>query len=153
MITLAQLADECYDAGATGGLVLLPEEVLQCAVNAARQYAAYGYIASLTEADNLPAAGDPAPVEDPVLIPAYPVKNIAAIDENTVVSVGEWALINPLFKLYVERDNAIRLEASRASGLEPYGRSSSEVQQDITLMETDTLPTRAFQHEIVTVGA
>lgn len=152
-MTLAQLADECYAAGESGGLVLLPDQVTECALQAARQYAAHGYIDSLTGADNLPAAGDSAPDQDPVLIPAYPVKNIADIDENTVVSVGEWAIINPLFKLYVERANAIRLEASRAMGLEPYGRTVSEVQQDITLMETDTLPTRAFQHEIVTVGA
>ncbi|MCA0214677.1 MAG: hypothetical protein LCH79_16055 [Proteobacteria bacterium] len=153
MITLAQLADEHYAAGESGGLVLLPEQVLDCALQATRHYAAHGFIASLTGADNLPAAGDSPPEQDPVLIPAYPVKNIADIDENTVVAVGEWSVINPLFKLYVERANAIRLEASRAMGLEPYGRSVSEVQQDITLMETETLPARAFQHEIVTVGA
>lgn len=154
---LLELAEE-YDAS-HGGLVLLPDQTLDCAIQAARFYAAYGRIRSLTLSDELEEAPEPGtlvlpepPDPTPAPVRQLPIKNIDYIGEDTEVSVGEWALIKPLFWLYAERENAIRLEASRAAGIEPYGRSVSEVQQDITVMENETLPQRAFNYQIITVG-
>jgi hypothetical protein len=45
--------------------------------------------------------------------------------------------VRPLFILYVERENAVYLEASRSLGVDVYGRSASEIAQDIVQKETD----------------
>ena len=57
------------------------------------------------------------------------------LNEETDVSPSEWALIRPLFLLYVEREQALQLEASRAMGADPFGRSSSEVGAEISQYE------------------
>jgi hypothetical protein len=54
-------------------------------------------------------------------------------------------IIMPLFRLYVEQKNAVRMEASRTAGIEAFGRTASEVQQDINQMENETLPAEVFQ--------
>jgi hypothetical protein len=142
-------------------------------VEAARYYAAYGDIKSLSGSDPLPgASGNAAPIiypqplplpfiymhaetayslpapahaisPDPVVADALPIKDPDMIGDDTEVSVGEWAVIRPLFFLYVERENAQRLEGSRALGLEVYGRSVSEIAGDIKEMENETLPNKA----------
>lgn len=150
MKTLGQIADE-YCAARAIGLMLTPDEVLDCAVRAAMHYAAYGNISSISGTDTTPAAGDlPADPPEP-LTESFPVKNLNEITEDTVVTVGEWGVMGPLFSLYVELKNAVRMEASRSSGIEAFGRTVSEVQQDITLMETETIPQRAFSHVILTI--
>lgn len=112
------------------GLILDDLDVVKQAVNAARQYAAWGDIASL-------AAGDPASVLDD-------------LDENADISAGEWAIIKPLHLLYVERENARALEASRGNGVDVYGRSVSEIEQAITLYEAD-MPRAAFSQLPVSI--
>lgn len=147
---LSELVEEFSEARAIG-LMLTPDEVLNCMLRAVRYYAAYGRIASLAGTDNQPAAGE-QPQDPPAEVAqAYPVKAFDTITEETELSVSEWAVISPLFNLYIEHLNALRLEASRASGIEPFGRSTSEIQQDITLMENETLPQRAFSHVVLTV--
>ncbi len=42
-------------------------------------------------------------------------------------------------------------EASRAAGLEVYGRAVSEIAQDISRMEDEILPGKAFSHAIIEV--
>lgn len=148
---LAELIAEYAEAREVG-LMLTEPELTDCGVRATRFYAGYGKITSLDEADNQPAAGE-LPADPPsVLREAYPVKDLAIIDVQVELTVGEWAVISPLFYLYVELLNSTRLEASRSSGIEPFGRSSSEIQQEITLMENETLPQRAFSQFAVTIG-
>lgn len=72
------------------------------------------------------------------LVPSF--ENITG---DTEINTSEWALIRPLFLLYVEKEEARQLEASRGMGLDPYGRSSSEVQSEITQYEND-LARKAF---------
>lgn len=69
---------------------------------------------------------------------------------DTVLSDSEWALIRPLFLLYVERETALQLEATRGLGAEPFGRSSAEVAGEITAYEGQ-LPKLAFFHPVVSV--
>lgn len=66
------------------------------------------------------------------------------------LTASEYALIWPLFKLYVEREDATGQESSRSLGIEQYGRSSSEVEAAIVLYE-EALPKRAFFAEIITI--
>lgn len=74
-----------------------------------------------------------------------------SIDGTLEITMSEWAEIRPLFVLYVERENALQLEATgilSAGG--GFGRSSSEITSDITQLEAD-LPRRVFFHPIMTV--
>lgn len=97
----------------------------------AQAVAAVGYYAGFTELETPPAAGE-------------------EINESTGVSVSEWAEIRPLFLLYVERETALQLEATRSMGAEVFGRSSSEVGMEITQLEAD-YPRRVFCLPIYTV--
>jgi hypothetical protein len=54
-------------------------------------------------------------------------------------------MIRPLFLLYLERETALQLEASRGMGIDPFGRSSSEVAGDIVQMELGYPHAAAFQ--------
>lgn len=73
------------------------------------------------------------------------------ISLTTDVTTSEWAIIKPLFSLYVEHEQSVMLEASRGVGVDVYGRTTSEIQQDIKQME-DEMPKKAFYHPIVSVG-
>jgi len=71
------------------------------------------------------------------------------INERTLINHAHWALISPLFLLYLERETALQLEAARGGfGIEPFGRSSSEIVTDITQYEAE-LPRRAFAFPII----
>ncbi len=74
----------------------------------------------------------------------------ADVSLDTLVTFEEWSTIQPLFELYVERENAIVLEASRVMGVEVYGRSVSEIKNDITQSEKE-LQKLAFFCEIETI--
>jgi hypothetical protein len=159
------LVTEFMTTRAPGWLVLDQPEVLECAVSAARFYAGYGDIQSISLSDTLPGAPEPSagpgdigylaplPVAvEPVIAPALPIKSLGYVTDQTTLSTGEWALIRPLFVLYTERENAMRLEASRALGLEVYGRMVSEISSDIERMESpEGLPAKAFSHVIIGV--
>lgn len=148
-MTITELI-EAYTAGRVG-LMLTADELEDCALRATRYYAGYGKITSIDGADNQPAAGE-LPTDPPAeLGEAYPIKALAAIAVDVELTVGEWAVISPLFNLYVEQATAVRLEASRSGGIEPFGRTSSEIHAEITLMESETLPQRAFSQFAVTI--
>lgn len=78
---------------------------------------------------------------------AWPVPDI---DGDTNITASEWALIRPLFMLYAERETALQLEASRGMGIDPFGRSASEISAEIAQAEAD-MPHRAFFQPIITV--
>lgn len=79
------------------------------------------------------------------------VAPIPEISGTLEINESEWAVIKPLFILYVEREEAFQLEASRSLGIEPFGRSSSEIGQDIELYITEKMPRLAFSQAIETV--
>lgn len=146
------LVTEFLATRAPGWLVLDQAEVLQCAIEATRYYAAYGDIRSISESDELPGAGDVGPFPDDVeASDALPVKRLDLIVATTHLSTGEWAVIRPLFFLYCERESAHRLEASRGMGVDVYGRSVSEIAQDISVMENETLPAKSFMQVAIEV--
>ena len=126
MATLAELADRFATRERPAGNLLDPDSVLALAMAATSFYAGYAVITSRI----------PAPVP--------------AISGSTDLSESEWALIRPLFMLYVERETALQLEASRSMGMEVYGRSTGEIASDITQMEAE-LPRLAFCGVIITI--
>ncbi len=102
--------------------------VLALAIAAARFYAGYALLETRIDVDE-----------------PYP-----DIDENTEISDSEWALIKPLFHLFVERETAIQLEASRGLGVDVFGRLTSEIEQDIARVQSE-MPMNAFCQPVETI--
>jgi hypothetical protein len=127
MATLADLAEKFATQERPAGNLLDDGTVLAQAVVATRFYAGYAVIRAREGTDPVPA-----------------------IDGTLEISESEWALIRPLFMLYVERETALQLEASRGMGIDPFGRSASEIAAEISQAEAD-MPRRAFFQPIVTV--
>src|SRR5258706_12747574 len=97
MATLTALATNFATNERPDGLPFDNGVVLAQAIAATRMYAGYATPASHEGVS-------PAP----------------EIDANTEISVSEWALIRPLFILYVEREAALYWEASRGSGVDGF---------------------------------
>mgnify|MGYP003450955612 FL=1 len=130
MATLSALAARYATEERPVGNLLDDAQILAQALAAARMYAGFSRIVSQI-------------VEPPAIAPSDVVA-------TTEISVSEWAVIRPLFLLYVERENAIQLEASRGFGIDPYGRQSSEVASDILQYE-EGLPLKAFYQDVTTI--
>lgn len=128
MATVTALASR-YDTDErpAGNLLDLPQITAQL-LAAVRMYAGYGTLEAHLSAD-------PAPVD---------------VDAGIDISISEWAVIRPLFLLYLERENAIQLEASRGFGVDPYGRPSESVAADIAAAEA-ALPLKAFCQLVQTI--
>lgn len=155
---IEDLVSEYLTIRLPGWLVLDEAQALDCGLRAARFYAGYGDIRSVSMSDTLPeaaGAGLPLPLSAgsaQQVLQALPIKDLSLITRDTELSTGEWAVICPLFALYAERENAQRLEASRGLGVDVYGRSVSEVSQEITAMETEIVPQKAFVHTLIEVS-
>lgn len=128
MATIRELASRLQSEERLAGVPLDEEVVVAQAVSAARFY--YGFA--------LPEPWDQA------------LRTFDDVTPESVLSVSEWAIIRPLFMLYVEREVALQLEASRGLGVDPYGRTSSEIAAEITQLET-SMPQIAFAQPIVSV--
>ena len=126
------------------GIVLEEETVLAQVLAAARYCGGYGAFDALLPATaselTFPEASDPSESSSsyprfPVPDNLYPASDFVELD--TPLTQSEWAIVRPLFILYVERENAVYLEASRSLGVDVYGRSASEIAQDIVQKEMD----------------
>ncbi|PFH08073.1 hypothetical protein BCF11_0425 [Collimonas sp. PA-H2] len=126
------------------GIVLEEETVLAQALAAARYCGGYGPFDALLPA--VPVAVMPSEARDPwessSSYPRFPVPDNLYpssdfVELDTPLTQSEWAIVRSLFILYVERENAVYLEASRSLGVDVYGRSASEIAQDIVQKETD----------------
>lgn len=128
MMTLLDWVERFLNEERPISVLLEPETVQAQAVAATNFYAGYAVLEA-----NL------------AIEPPFP-----DIDVNVDISVSEWAVIRTLFMLYVERETALQLEASRCKGVDVFGRSVSEITQDITQYEVE-LPHRAFYQPVLTV--
>ena len=124
---LSELAAEYATQRGASGLFVGEPQVLQCLVEAARFYAGW------------------QPLDDTASL------TLSTITGATVLEPGEWAIIAPLFRLYVERESALVIEASRGLGVEQVGRDSSTVAGDIVQAEA-LLPQQAYVEEAFSVG-
>lgn len=156
-MTLDELVCEFLAARKPGWVVLSDPEVMTFALEALRFCAAHISIASITRHDGqLPGVSEPGaplpvqPSSEVQLVAPLPIKEMDLLDEEVELTAGEWSTIRPLFGLYVERENAQRLEASRSLGVEVFGRQVSEVTQDILAMERE-IPMAGFCHAIIEI--
>lgn len=163
---LAELAKDVYWSY---GIVLDDDAYNQQAVNAARVYLGYAHIASV---DPVVMVDPPPPCQSPddaaaqvvwgyngtiydapprpAPVPSYPAPTSPLSPESEITD-GEWFVIRPLFLLYVERENARALEASRQLGVEVYGRTVDQVEADIRTYETQDLTRLAFAQTVEVV--
>lgn len=126
-----------YMDNAPVGMLLDRPFVERCLKKAVRYYCGY---AKLT-------AGDLAPDQIHDTIDAT---NGIGGAQDFEINPSEYAIIRPLFELYVEHENAMQLEASRGLGVDVFGRPVSEIQQDINQREQD-LPKAAFMEPVETI--
>lgn len=132
MASLQFYADRLLNEERPAGLILEPETVEKLLVKATEIYAAYASLDQHVEQ-----------------IEANP-SAVVSIDLSTDITWSEYAIIAPLWLLYVEREQSIQIEAGRIMGIELFGRSSSEVSSEIQLKEQE-LPRLAFCQVAFTV--
>lgn len=132
MTSIADYVDRFVTDERPAGNLLDDAAILAQAIASANYYAGYADLETHLA----------IPIADPAPIPPTPYP---AIDDLTEISVSEWAIIRPLFLLYIEREQALQLEASRGMGIDPFGRSSSEVAGDITQYELEIQHRAWFQ--------
>lgn len=113
------------------GLVLTPEQVERSLRDAVRFYCGHADLES----------GD--------VVDARALIN-GDSTQDADLSHSEFSLIQPLWLLYLERENAMAMEASRSFGPEMVGRSVAEVVMGITDYES-RLPMLAFQEDYVSI--
>ena len=130
---LSDLVDEYITKERPLSLVIDAGTVLAQAIAATQAYAGYARLES-----------------EGVATETMPLPH-TIITDFTQLSLSEWAVIKPLFLLFVERENAIQLEASRGLGADVFGRLSSEIQQDINNYLLVSLPKNAFCQQVITV--
>lgn len=124
---LQDLVNDYIEARAPSGFMLEPEQVLAFGVAAVRFYLGWGVLADET------------------------IEDLLRVNGECTLTPSEWAVINPLFKLYVEQQVALVVESSHGLGVESIGRSSSEVAGDIATVERE-LPALAYTQDCFSVG-
>lgn len=72
------------------------------------------------------------------------------ITPNTVLSESHWAVIKPLAQLLVDLETARLQEATKNHGLDPFGRSSAEIENDINMYRAE-LPKKMFATPIISI--
>lgn len=82
---------------------------------------------------------------------SHPNTKLEDITLDTEISISEWAVIKPLFLLYVERETALQIEATGMQGVSGYGRGSSEVNSEIANLERE-FPQKVSCFGVITVG-
>ena len=134
---IADLVDRFADQEKPLSNLLDKPTLYELAIQAARNYSGYG---ALSEHLAIPIA-------DPVPDPPAPYPNITS---ETILSVSEWAVIKSMFLLYVERETATHLEASRDMGIDVFARTVSEVNSEIANLELN-YSHYAFQRDVETI--
>lgn len=133
---LSELVDD-YLSNPPAGFMLERKAVERCLKNAVRRYSGYAQLSAVELGeDELHSAVDASSLIDGA--------------QDFDLNLSEYALIQPLFQLYVELENAISLEASRGLGVEVFGRTTSEINQDILQWE-QSLPKAAFMEPVVSI--
>lgn len=171
---LSALADAFINEQRPISQLLEDERVRAMAISATQFYVGYGHLNSASVDTSPPKDSPPAAdglagsfsemvsvidtlhrplanrlVPQPSPLPFPPI-GLETITVDTEVTASDWALIRPLFLFYCEREQALLLESSRVMGVDVFGRSSSEVQQDITAYEAE-LPQKSFIQPVITI--
>lgn len=132
-----------YEADRPAASVLPIEDVRRLLKSAVRFYCGY---ATLRSVDPAPEDRDAVPVNHT----AIDASNSIAATQDFDLNPSEWSIIKPLFDVYVERENASHIEASRAMGVELFCRAVSEIQADVNERERE-MPKLAFMEPPISV--
>lgn len=125
MDTIEALARRWLSGDHPVGIVLTEQNVIDLAVTAVQKLAGWVYLK-----EHGYAPGE--------------------VSAATVLTYSEWALARPVFDLMVMAGNARALESSRSFGVEPYGRSTSEIEGDLRMV-IEQLPKLAFVRDVETL--
>lgn len=140
------------------GIVLDESQIMRNLRKAVRLYCGYATLKSApSEAElntlNLVQGGFPAPLP-PVGDVHSPINEDDGYqlppDQDFDINPSELAIIQPLWMLYNEWENAQSLEASRSQGLDVYGRTTGEVAMDIRERE-QMMPSICFMEPVVSI--
>lgn len=136
-MTLSEIVTGFMEA-APAGMVLGDEDVTRMLRNAVRFYAGY---ATLRNYPPEPEDRDTVPA----IHTAIDASNSVSGDQDFDLTLSEWAIIKPLFDIYVERENATHIEASRGLGVDVFGRTVSEIQVDVNQRELDMVKAASLE--------
>lgn len=113
------------------GCVLIDDQVERSLRNAIRKYCGYADLESEQTIDAMAQAPEGS-------------------EQDIDLSLSEFAIIETLWKLYLERENSMALEASRSQGAELFGRAVDTIERDILDYEA-RLPLLCFSSDIVSI--
>lgn len=126
--SIKELASDLCQTERPVGVIISDESIKGLLIAAVRFYAGYANLTASRE--------ERTEVED--------------ITEETTLTLSEWSIIRPLYLLYVERETALQLEATRVMGADPFGRSSSEIAAEIQQVEGE-MANKAYVEPYLTV--
>ncbi len=145
-----------YLATLPAGIVLTDEQLTRNLRGAVRLYCGYSTLINAPSPRQQAVAvivdqGLPAPLfpEGDVHSPVNADEAIAG-DQDFELTASELAIIRPLWYLYNEMENSQSLEASRALGLDVYGRTTGEIAMDIKEREQE-MANLCFMEEVVSI--
>lgn len=151
MPTLTELSSDFRNVERPVGVIISDDNIRGLLIAAVRFYAGYAPLQSTLEAAGVVMkAEDACKQNENDAAYVNTLTTLTEITDDTELTAGEWALIRPLFLLFVERETALQLEASRTFGVDPYGRSVSEISQEITQYEHE-MAEKAFCMPFVTM--
>jgi len=138
------------------GIVLEDSQVMRNLRRAVRAYCGYATLKSAPSEAELYTLMFVAAGLEPPLFTEGAVHSPVSADEDIPegqdfdLSPSELAIIQPLWFLYNEWENAQSLEASRSQGLDVYGRTTGEIAMDIRERES-MLANQCFMEPVVSI--
>ena len=133
-MTLDDIIEEFVEDERPEGIMISDDVPLAQLIRATKYYCGYADIASRI-----------------VDLDCDPVPPVPAIDGLLDLNCSERAVIEPLFKLYVDYEAALNIEASVDMGIEVFGVTSSEIGTNIRDYEQHFLPKTAFNYDIILI--
>jgi len=118
------------------GCVLTDEQITRSLRDAVRQYCGYARLVGATSTDGIHSDIDETETADGL--------------QDLDLTPSELAIVRPLWLLYIEKENALALEASRSQGADPFGRSAAEAQGGIDEYH-QRLPALCFNYQPVSI--
>lgn len=133
--TIQDAANDLYDELLTTGSSLLLSDVIKVFVINTKKYAGWS-----GELQHCPASDKSC--DKPLLV----------VDENTVLGVDDWIIIEPVIRAHCDLVQARRMEGAQNLGVQPAGASSSEARQlydeAVTAMKREAFQFQPFSIEL-----
>ncbi|MGP5192921.1 hypothetical protein ACTXJO_04685 [Psychrobacter celer] len=133
--TIEDAANDLYDELLTTGYSLLLSDVVKVFIINTKKYAGWS-----GELQHCPKSDESC------------VKPLLVIDENTVLGVDDWVIVEPVIRAHCDLVQARRMEGAQNLGVQPAGMSSSEARQlyddAVKTMQKEAFQFQPFSIEI-----